>query len=112
MIVRKLLEEHGCRVDTALDGLEALERIDATSYDLVLMDIQMPNMNGVDCTREIRRRGISWPVIALTGYSLPETLQEFLDAGMNDCLIKPVEEEKLVAILDNPLYFSSSNRDI
>lgn len=107
MIVRKLLEEHSCKVDTAMDGLEALERIGTTSYDLVFMDIQMPNMNGVDCTREIRRKGISCPVIALTGYSLPETLQEFLDAGMNDCLIKPVEEEKLVAILDNPLYFSS-----
>lgn len=100
LMLKRLLEKQGYLVDTALDGRQGLEKVLTGRYDLVLMDVQMPIMNGVDCTRELRRQGIRVPVIALTGYALKENFKEFLDAGMNDFLAKPLEEKQLLALID------------
>lgn len=96
-VVLDILEPLKMRIDTAADGLEAVEMVMANKYDLVLMDYLMPNMNGAEATNKIRhienRPDLkNLPIIALTA-SADET-ETLLDAGMNDLLIKPLSLEK------------------
>ncbi|MFP4353474.1 MAG: response regulator, partial [Phycisphaerae bacterium] len=107
-INRKLLEgllvRRGIRVDFAPDGRTALDCIDRQDYDLVLMDIQMPGMDGLEATAEIRRReqdtGGHLPVVAVTAHALAGDRQRLLSAGMDDHLTKPIQPAVLDAILD------------
>jgi PAS domain S-box-containing protein len=97
-IVEAYLEDNGYLVDCVSSGLEAIQMLGSKTYDLVLMDIQMPVMDGVAATRRIRAlpppiRDI--PIIAMTGNVLPQQVRSFLDAGMNDHVGKPIERAKL-----------------
>jgi CheY-like chemotaxis protein/HPt (histidine-containing phosphotransfer) domain-containing protein len=80
-------------------GIEALEIARQEDFDLVLMDCQMPEMDGYDATRALRRLGIDTPVIALTAHALEGEREKCLAAGMNDYLAKPVSQEQLTAML-------------
>ena len=88
-----LLKELGYASDTAGNGIEAIEALERQRYDVVFMDMQMPELDGLAATRIIRRR---WPgpdgpaIIGLSGYASSETRHECLAAGMNDYLVKPV----------------------
>lgn len=106
--LRSLLEKRGITVDVAGNGLEALEKLRTTCHHLVLMDIQMPVMDGVEAARSIRngdvgQDNLSIPIVALTAYAMPGDREKFLAAGMNDYLPKPVEIEKLQEILDREI---------
>lgn len=99
-VLSKMLERIGCQLDCAEDGLEALEMVRKHRYDLVLMDCQMPRMDGYEATREIRnleatsgRQRI--PIVALTANALEGDRQKCLDAGMDDHLPKPVKAQTL-----------------
>mgnify|MGYP001324543852 CR=1 FL=1 len=96
-----LLEELGLLVDTAVDGREAVERVAAGRYDLVLMDMQMPRLDGLDATREIRALPgcATLPVIAMTANAFDHNRAECLAAGMNDFVTKPVDLPALAATL-------------
>ncbi len=96
-----MLAKLGCAVSFAVNGTEAVDKACSRHFDMVFMDVQMPEMGGVDATREIRRRlGQRIPIIALTAHALSEDREVCLAAGMNDYLVKPISEvalrEKLV----------------
>jgi signal transduction histidine kinase/CheY-like chemotaxis protein len=99
----RLLEMLGCRVDVAGSGVEALKRLESVRYDLVFMDCQMPEMDGYEATREIRRReartGSRTPIVAMTGHALPDDRARCADAGMDDFLCKPVRREAFADVI-------------
>jgi two-component system sensor histidine kinase/response regulator len=96
-----LLQRMGCHVDIAGNGLEALDALGRVSYDMVLMDVHMPEMNGIEATAEIRRRessGRRVPIVALTANAQAADRSRCLDAGMDDYLAKPVRIGELVRV--------------
>ncbi len=102
-VARELLEDVGLVVDLAEDGATAVEMASRTDYDLILMDMQMPVMNGVDATRAIRAvpgRGRT-PILAMTANAFAEDRQRCLAAGMNDHIAKPVVPDVLYHTLLN-----------
>ena len=104
-VVAGMLRRLGLQVSTANDGQEAVQAMHACSYDLVLMDIEMPQMDGMEATRRIRDPGHGLtrhdlPVIALTAHALPGDRERFLAAGMDDYLVKPLEPEALLRVIE------------
>jgi hypothetical protein len=100
-VSRGLLEDAGLVVDLADDGLQALELAKQNTYALILMDMQMPRLNGVEATRAIRALPAyaQIPILAMTANALDEDRQVCLDAGMNDHIGKPVHPDKLYVTL-------------
>jgi signal transduction histidine kinase/CheY-like chemotaxis protein len=98
----QLLQHFGCRVDFAVDGAEALTKLQEQKFDLVFMDCHMPNLNGYDATREIRRRepdGQHLTIVALSASVLPEERQKCIDVGMDDYVAKPFSRRDLQQVL-------------
>jgi PAS domain S-box-containing protein len=96
-----LLQRMGCLVDVAGNGLEALEALGRVSYDMVLMDVQMPEMNGIEATVAIRHRessGHRLPIVAMTANAQDADRARCLDAGMDDYLAKPVRIGELARV--------------
>ncbi|MEE4378763.1 MAG: response regulator [Candidatus Competibacteraceae bacterium] len=105
-VARLLLEKLGCRVDEAVNGREAVERVASRHYDLLFMDATMPDMDGFQATREIRRRegnDLQTPIIAMTALAMRGDRERCLAAGMNDYLPKPVTRHKLAAVISQML---------
>lgn len=99
-IAKALLEGFGVTVITATDGQAALDCLKAATFDLVIMDIQMPVLDGISATRRLRTRGVAVPVVGLSANAFSEDRQECLDAGMNEFLSKPVSRAKLSSLLE------------
>lgn len=105
-IATELLQEEGCTVDRAKDGVECVDMLEKAAngtYQLILMDIQMPVMNGYDAAKKIRRmedpQKANIPIIAMTANAFTEDRQVALDAGMNDHIAKPINMNVLVPTL-------------
>ncbi len=96
-----ILQDVGLEVDTAADGAEAVALVERNAYRLVLMDMQMPTLDGLDATRQIRKlpAATTLPIIAMTANAFHEDRLRCLDAGMNDFISKPVLPEALYGIL-------------
>ena len=101
--VRAVLEEYGLALDEADDGLMAVKMATATAYDLILMDVQMPKMDGLAATKELRGRGVQTPIIALTANAMKGFEDELASAGYTDYVAKPIDLDfflsKLAALL-------------
>jgi len=77
-------------------GLEALEKASGEEFDIILMDIQMPEMDGITATLKLRENGINIPIVATSGHAMPEHFAMYGEAGMNDWLTKPYTREELL----------------
>jgi two-component system, sensor histidine kinase len=100
LVARRLIEQLGHQVMVAIDGKQALAACEASSFDLVLMDCHMPEMDGFEATRRLRERGDATPIVALSAaVSLDDRLRCF-EAGMNATLSKPLRFEQLKALVD------------
>ncbi len=106
-VVLGILEETNLQTDLANDGIEAVSKVMNGSYDLILIDMQMPNMNGYDATRTIREKGYTMPIIALTAYAMKGDEEKCLNAGCDAYLPKPVSAEKLFETMSKFLSFES-----
>ncbi len=104
-LVTRLLEKRGHQVEIAANGREALHAVEKRGFDVVLMDVQMPEMDGLEVTTRIRRspdeevRGIR--IVALTAHASAESRQEFLEAGMDDFLPKPIDPLRLYQAVEH-----------
>ncbi len=98
-LVRVLLEEVGLRVSEAQNGQVALDRVEAEKFDLVLMDMQMPVMDGQTATRRLREQGCALPVIALTANAMKGFERELEACGFSGFLTKPIDVDALLAEL-------------
>jgi len=108
----RMLQKDGCRCDVAANGREALDATMNISYDLVLMDCQMPIMDGYAATRQIRLAGKrQLPIIAMTANAMEGDRQRCLDAGMDDFITKPVKKDILLTRVHAWLEYRNSFRD-
>ncbi|MDD3899050.1 MAG: response regulator [Syntrophomonadaceae bacterium] len=102
--VRRLLEElfkkEGWDVRIAGDGLDAIDKVEEMVPDLILMDVKMPNMNGLEATQEIMLRNPGIPIIMMTAYGEIEVVKQALDAGVKRCISKPFDIVMLRDMVD------------
>ncbi|MFP4379241.1 MAG: response regulator [Candidatus Sumerlaeia bacterium] len=104
-VAERVLEKYGYRSNSVANGLEAIHALSQINYDLVLMDIQMPEMDGMEATRRIREGKTNVinpdvPIIAMTAHAMKGDREECLEVGMDDYLAKPIIPEKLAAVLE------------
>lgn len=112
MVAEALCEMFECTSEQAVDGVEAVEMARSGRFDLILMDIKMPRMDGVAATRAIRElsgRSGSAPIVALTANADPADVQTYLAAGMQDVVEKPIKPERLALVLNNLLASEGEN---
>jgi PAS domain S-box-containing protein len=105
MVVSGILKKRGMRVNAVANGLEVVEALRKTPYDIVLMDVQMPEMDGIEATRKIREEGSGVLdhqvyVIAMTAHAMAGDREKCLDAGMDDYVSKPVRPEEMFAAIE------------
>ena len=106
LVGQRLLNSLGYRVDCVENGLQALKKVERESYDLVLMDCQMPELDGFETTRRIRRQepvGRRMPIVALTALAMAGDREKCFEAGMDDFISKPFRDEELVLVVDRLL---------
>ncbi|KAF8883052.1 CheY-like superfamily [Mucidula mucida] len=102
-VIGRLLQTLRCAFDIAIDGAEAVQKMAEEQYDIVLMDIVMPNMDGVSASRIIRRSNHRTPIIAMTSFAQEEAVATYYAAGMNDVLKKPFNMAGLRSLMERHL---------
>ena len=99
-LIQKILEKGGFQPEIVKNGLEVLEKLESETFDVILMDLHMPEMDGIECSREIRKKyGNDVKIIALTADAFEETQQDCLDVGMNGFLSKPFNVKNLLDMI-------------
>ena len=95
MVVRKFLQSWGATIDVAVNGIDALEKLDVSRHKLILMDLHMPEMDGYESSKRMRENGVKIPIIALTANLHNEVEPQVKEAGMNDIVVKPFLPDEL-----------------
>ncbi len=103
LLVSRFLTIAGAKVDTAENGKEALEKFREKTYSAVLMDLQMPTMDGYEAMAELKKSGTKTPIIALTAHAMKEDRLRCLAAGFNDHISKPISRQELLEMLSRHL---------
>ena len=101
VVTRKILENNNFKCTILEDGYAAITLLESEHFDIILMDINMPIINGFETSKLIRKKGIKTPIIALTAFDKQEVTEEALAAGMNDVIVKPFESIKLFQIINS-----------
>jgi CheY-like chemotaxis protein/anti-sigma regulatory factor (Ser/Thr protein kinase) len=96
LYLQTILKRQGAIIDEAENGLIAVELAGKNSYDMILMDISMPVMNGLDATGNIRQNNMTIPILAVTANAFKEDFSRILEAGLDDIILKPVNENQLL----------------
>lgn len=99
LVIDEMLSKYGIKADFAHDGIEAVQMGESLVYDLILMDINMPNLNGVEATKSLKDKGLTIPIIALTANVLKGDRERFLKLGLDDYISKPISIDALYSIL-------------
>jgi CheY-like chemotaxis protein len=99
LVAQTILENSGAHVEVAINGLEALEKLDITRHRLILMDLHMPEMDGYEATMQLRKRGETLPIIALTASIPTEVENEAYAAGLTDVIVKPFNPDDLYRVI-------------
>lgn len=109
-----MLKKIGYQADVAANGLEALQALERQPYDLILMDVQMPEMDGLEASKKIRERWPNGPkIISITAYALEGDRERCLEAGTDDYISKPMQLEELrskILDIENILHFHHSKK--
>ncbi|MCF8386577.1 MAG: response regulator [Bacteroidales bacterium] len=95
LLIKALLEPMKARITHAWNGKQAVRLVDKNNYDCILMDLRLPFMNGFDSTKEIRKKNKKIPILAITAYAFKEELQQAMEAGCNDTIVKPLRKHEL-----------------
>ena len=103
LITRKILEKNNIACDVADNGDIAIQKVKENSFDLILMDIHMPGISGIEATKQIRTFNLDIPIIALTAVTLDDNLDEFYNNGFNDIIPKPYKTEEFFSKLHKAL---------
>jgi signal transduction histidine kinase/CheY-like chemotaxis protein len=101
VVTKKIIQGNNMSCTIVDDGYASLIALEREKFDLILMDINMPLINGFDTTRKIREKGIKIPIVALTAFDKEEVTEEAISAGMNDIIVKPFEPSKLFQVIAN-----------
>lgn len=107
IVISLLLESMGLEVDTASDGDEAVTKVTDEYFDLILMDVWMPEMNGYDAVAQMRNEGLTTPMFAITADASDETSQKCMASGFNGVIAKPADKKKLYEIVSRHLPVSA-----
>jgi signal transduction histidine kinase/CheY-like chemotaxis protein len=102
-LISHYIKSMGAGIDIAIDGLQAVKMAELAEYDCILMDIQMPGMDGLEATRRIRQQGFKKPIIALTAHALPAEAERSIQAGCDLHLTKPINRTELIGALSERL---------
>ena len=106
-VIRLQLEQRGLHVLEAVDGQNAIDILmsgdNLVNCGLILCDIRMPKVNGVECIQFLREQAPGIPIVVVTGYPDTELATELLKKGVKDYLVKPVEKEKLLAVVEEQI---------
>lgn len=104
LVTKKIMEKNLYKCSVVDDGYEALKILETDIFDIILMDINMPLLNGFETSRLIRNRNITTPIIALTAFDKEEIFEEAISAGMDDVIIKPFDQSKLFKVMSALIY--------
>ncbi|MNN63216.1 Sensor histidine kinase RcsC [compost metagenome] len=114
-MLRLLIEAAGCEAVEAVDGQEALELVEDGDFDLILMDVRMPRVDGLEATRRIRALTTparETPILAVTADAMPEDAARCLAAGMDAHLAKPITHERLYAAIDQAFRAATGREEV
>ncbi|MGG7036871.1 MAG: ATP-binding protein [Flavobacterium sp.] len=103
LVTKKIIQNISMSCTIVDDGYAALVALERESFDLILMDINMPLINGFDTSLKIREKGITIPIVALTAFDKQEIMEEAIASGMNDVMVKPFESDKLYQVIINQI---------
>ena len=109
MVTKKIIQSHGQYCKIVSGGFEAIDILKTEKFDTILMDINMPEINGFETSIKIREMGISIPIIALTAYNKKQVIQEAEISGINAVLVKPFEQIKLFELIKKELNKKNAN---
>ena len=99
LVTRKLLENNRFICDLVDNGYAAIALLEQNKYDIILMDINMPKINGFETTKLIREKGITTPVIAVTAFDKQEIMEKVKDAQIDEVIVKPFDSTKLFEVI-------------
>lgn len=113
-VAGEIMKKSGCEVDVAVNGQDSINKAGKKDYDVIFMDIQMPDMDGVTATKKIKALGIKnlAPIVAMTAYSMKEDKERFIKSGLDDYISKPIKAGELLNKIRSLLHIEKSIKEI